>query len=347
VEYANGEIYIADNPFGGTGGLYKLVDNDPDPTQFFDLDISVAGDGGGTVTGPGINCGTSGNDCGESIEEGSVQLNANQDPGSTFGAWSGDCNGTNNPISLTFNSDKSCTATFTLDQFDDDNDGVLNDDDNCPLEPNAGQEDTDNDGVGDVCDIEEMEMEDGPVNEDDMGMSPQDDDEELADDAVTFNQSSGFSTPSNSESTITVTIRTNGGVLENVEINAELPDGITVNGVNISTASAECTILDGAGTRIENPDIICNIDSIEGEVQLVIDIFVSEENSGTLFIMFELISSTFPDQIFEGSARVTVIGEDSSAACSIAGSKSDKSPILIPFIIIGFIILKRLFFIEE
>ena len=43
-------------------------------------------------------------------------------------------------------------VTGTLDQADDDEDGIPNASDNCPLTPNPLQEDADEDGAGDACD---------------------------------------------------------------------------------------------------------------------------------------------------------------------------------------------------
>ena len=42
-----------------------------------------------------------------------VELNATADAGWTFSAWSGDLTGTSNPTSITMNSSKTVTATFT------------------------------------------------------------------------------------------------------------------------------------------------------------------------------------------------------------------------------------------
>jgi uncharacterized repeat protein (TIGR02543 family) len=42
-----------------------------------------------------------------------VLLNATGNPGWTFSAWSGDLTGTSNPTSITMNSSKTVTATFT------------------------------------------------------------------------------------------------------------------------------------------------------------------------------------------------------------------------------------------
>jgi peptidoglycan/xylan/chitin deacetylase (PgdA/CDA1 family) len=46
-----------------------------------------------------------------------VELTATAAPGWSFSAWSGDATGSANPISLTMDSDKSLTATFTQNQY--------------------------------------------------------------------------------------------------------------------------------------------------------------------------------------------------------------------------------------
>lgn len=74
------------------------------------LDVLNAGTGQGTITGPGINCGS---DCEESYADGSfLVLTATASPGSAFTGWSGGgCSGTGAcPITMT--ADQSVTATF-------------------------------------------------------------------------------------------------------------------------------------------------------------------------------------------------------------------------------------------
>jgi len=81
------------------------------PPPSYTLNVSKSGSGSGTVTGPGINCGT---DCSESYTAGTnVTLTATPASGSYFAGWSGDCSGTGS-CSLTMNSNKSVTATFNI-----------------------------------------------------------------------------------------------------------------------------------------------------------------------------------------------------------------------------------------
>ena len=81
------------------------------PPPNYTLTVSKSGSGSGTVTGPGINCGS---DCSESFVAGtSVTLTATPASGSVFAGWSGDCSGTGS-CSLTMTSNKSVTATFNI-----------------------------------------------------------------------------------------------------------------------------------------------------------------------------------------------------------------------------------------
>ena len=345
----NGELYIADNPFSGSGGIFKIINNQPTP-QFFNLGVAVTGNGEGNINGNGISCGSAGNDCSEeNIEEDTqVQLAAEPDQDSTFGSWSGDCSGSNTVFTLTFNEDKFCSTNFTLNSQDDDGDGVLNEDDNCPLDPNPGQEDSDNDGIGDDCDNNDSGM--GEENSD-MGdgaeipeePEPMEDDNSPQVPPVTFIQDSGFSSEQNSLSEIVVSISTNGEMLQDVVINIDLPDGIIANDISLFPASGECVIDDALSGKIEFPNIMCSLDTLQGNINLIIDIFITDQNVGTLFILFELISSSFPNEVFEGTARVTVAGVGTASSCTLAGSSKDTSPFLILLASFGLVVLRRRF----
>jgi Ca2+-binding RTX toxin-like protein len=84
------------------------------------LIVGKTGNGDGTVTGDGINCGT---DCFESIDQGtSVTLTATAQPGSRFTGWSGDCSGTAT-CKLMLTSARSVTAVF-VKVVDGDGDGI-------------------------------------------------------------------------------------------------------------------------------------------------------------------------------------------------------------------------------
>ncbi|MEZ5672052.1 MAG: choice-of-anchor D domain-containing protein [Thiotrichaceae bacterium] len=70
----------------------------------------------GTVSSDtgGINCGDTATTCTANYATGTtVKLTATPASGSTFTSWSGNCSGTTNPLSLTMDVAKTCTATFT------------------------------------------------------------------------------------------------------------------------------------------------------------------------------------------------------------------------------------------
>jgi hypothetical protein len=106
----------------GTGTCSVTMNSDKTVTATFNqqvqqytLTVTKSGTGSGTVISSpaGINCGS---DCSEAYNPGtSVTLTATTASGSTFGGWSGACSGTG-ACSVTMNSDKTVTATFTLGQ---------------------------------------------------------------------------------------------------------------------------------------------------------------------------------------------------------------------------------------
>jgi len=106
----------------GTGTCSVTMNSDKTVTATFNqqvqqytLTVTKSGTGSGTVISSpaGINCGS---DCSEAYNPGtSVTLTATTASGSTFGGWSGACSGTGG-CSVTMNSDKTVTATFTLGQ---------------------------------------------------------------------------------------------------------------------------------------------------------------------------------------------------------------------------------------
>ncbi len=79
----------------------QLVYTPPGPQ--YTLTTSTVGSGSISLNPPGGNYSPGTN----------VELTANPDPGWIFDSWSGDVSGTQNPINLTMNADKSVTATFT------------------------------------------------------------------------------------------------------------------------------------------------------------------------------------------------------------------------------------------
>ena len=81
----------------------------PGTTDKASLSIQVGGSGTGTVSGPGINCGS---DCAEVYAQGAtVTLTATPAGVARFSGWGGDCSGTGDCV-LTLNDDANVTATF-------------------------------------------------------------------------------------------------------------------------------------------------------------------------------------------------------------------------------------------
>jgi hypothetical protein len=74
------------------------------------LQVSRTGNGSGTVTATGINCGS---DCSESYASGtSVKLTAAANSGSTFASWSGCTTSSSNTCNVTMSASKTVTAAF-------------------------------------------------------------------------------------------------------------------------------------------------------------------------------------------------------------------------------------------
>ena len=105
VDPVFGETVTADN-LSNIIGL--TVTSAAIPTYL--LTLTKAGTGSGTVTGPGINCGS---DCAESYASGTVvSLTATPSAGTTFTGWSGACTGGSCQIFM--NGAKGVTANFVL-----------------------------------------------------------------------------------------------------------------------------------------------------------------------------------------------------------------------------------------
>jgi hypothetical protein len=80
--------------------------------QYYTLSVQGAGTGSGTVTGGGIDCGST---CSLTLAGGTaVTLTATPSTSSSFTSWSG-CDGTNgNSCTVTVTQNRTVTATFTL-----------------------------------------------------------------------------------------------------------------------------------------------------------------------------------------------------------------------------------------
>jgi hypothetical protein len=79
-------------------------------SSLYTLTVTRSGNGSGTVTGPGINCGFN---CVEAYTPNTlVTLTPTADTDSIFAGWSGDPDCSDGQV--TMNADKTCMATFNL-----------------------------------------------------------------------------------------------------------------------------------------------------------------------------------------------------------------------------------------
>ncbi|NJO16967.1 MAG: hypothetical protein HC877_14875 [Thioploca sp.] len=76
------------------------------------LTVTKTGDGSGTITGDGINCGT---DCVDAYQANTqITLTATPDANSIFTGWIGNCQGTDITTTFTLTGDQTCNAQFEL-----------------------------------------------------------------------------------------------------------------------------------------------------------------------------------------------------------------------------------------
>jgi uncharacterized repeat protein (TIGR02543 family) len=76
-------------------------------------------------------------------------LTATPNPGYRFTGWTGDASGTDNPLTITMDADKTVGATFEKDLSDTDNDGLTAYDELVTYGTNPALADTDGDGLSD------------------------------------------------------------------------------------------------------------------------------------------------------------------------------------------------------
>lgn len=97
--------------YSGPTGSYETWNTDgngnifmkPTPPPTYTLTVNVSPAGSGTATGGGTyNSGTAAN------------VSASAESGYQFNSWSGDCSGTSSSTTVTMNSNKTCTANFSL-----------------------------------------------------------------------------------------------------------------------------------------------------------------------------------------------------------------------------------------
>lgn len=70
-------------------------------------------------------------------------------------------------------------------------------------------------------------------------------------------------------------------------MNVEVPDGITVSDID---PDRECTPVNNPGARIKSPDpdVVCGFDNLDGDLTIDPDLFVSDPDLGTVFVLFGL-----------------------------------------------------------
>jgi uncharacterized repeat protein (TIGR02543 family) len=76
-------------------------------------------------------------------------LTATPNPGYRFTGWTGDSSGTDNPLTITMDADKTIGATFEKDLSDSDSDGLTAYDERVVYATNPALADSDNDGLSD------------------------------------------------------------------------------------------------------------------------------------------------------------------------------------------------------
>jgi len=125
IDVSNINTYTVTNLSGGTyyfavtaydmSGNESNYSNEVSKTVQIQYTLAVNRTGNGTVTGPGIDCGS---DCSEPYNQGSViTLNATPNSGSSFTGWSGGgCSGMGQCV-LTMNMQTNVTATFTNNSY--------------------------------------------------------------------------------------------------------------------------------------------------------------------------------------------------------------------------------------
>jgi Subtilase family/Divergent InlB B-repeat domain len=76
----------------------------------YPLTVTLSGNGKISSSDGTIDCGS--NCAADYLDGQAITLQATANAGNQFKQWGGDCNGTTNPITVTMNSAKTCTATF-------------------------------------------------------------------------------------------------------------------------------------------------------------------------------------------------------------------------------------------
>ncbi len=101
------DLSAYESPFSAE--TVKVADGSPAPAPQYSLTVTQSGPASGTITGPGISCGT---DCNESYPAGTaVTLTATPNTGALFAGWGGACTGTG-ACTINLTADKTVQALF-------------------------------------------------------------------------------------------------------------------------------------------------------------------------------------------------------------------------------------------
>ena len=92
---------------------------------------------------------------GEYYQGATATLTAVPDPGYRFTGWTGDASGTQNPLTITMDADKTVGATFDKDVSDADNDGLTAYEELVTYSTNPNTVDTDGDGINDGVEVQQ------------------------------------------------------------------------------------------------------------------------------------------------------------------------------------------------
>jgi uncharacterized repeat protein (TIGR02543 family) len=129
-----------------TGTITASSGFPPDATQAFSIEVRdpwlfTSGGANGSVAGGGSHGFNT-----------TAILHATANPGYLFASWTGDATGTDNPLSVLMDADKTITANFGPDTNDDDDDELTNYQEIVEYGTNPTKPDTDGDGVKDSKD---------------------------------------------------------------------------------------------------------------------------------------------------------------------------------------------------
>ena len=241
----------------------------PPPPTKYTVSISLNPTDGGTVSPSG----------GQFDEGSTISFTVTPSENYIFKNWSGSDTSSNNPLSLTINTNKTLTVNF--ERKDTDGDGVTDDVDTCPDTPSgeevnetgcsSSQVDTDDDGVTDDVDTCPDTPEGETVDENGCSNSQKDTDG----DGVTDDIDQCPDTPSGEEVNETgcssSQVDTDGdGVSDDVDQCPDTPEGYTVDD-------------DGCGVDFDGPtvsEIVVTpneVDVTNGEVEITGRVTVSDQ----------------------------------------------------------------------